>query len=180
MSKKKKKADEPEMTRLVFEYEIVRVRVLNFNLNGGRVLRDGQPLHFNLVVNHHVPAGLKTMEVRSRVNVLDDAPEGEELVSITTLCTFSISGLEQVSNQSAVVLPKELMKRITNVAVGTTRGLLIAKNSNTSLEEIVMPVVADESIDFASPVEGLVRLDIGKLNWPPDPKIFPTNPPNPA
>lgn len=164
-----------EGKQLIIEYEITRIRVLEYVCNAPPANSSGeQPLKTELAMTHSVPLDAKSIEIRTKIDVCRDEGENQLLFSISTLCSFSLKGHEDAifsnkenDKQQALALPESLLLRLSNIAVGTTRGILASKNTFTPYDTVILPVVPDKMISIKPTVGEFILLPVGLLNWPP-------------
>jgi hypothetical protein len=151
------------------EYEILRVQVLEYSFGpDNATLIPGNQYKQAITVNHHVPEGLKSLEVRVQaVAFSNSTTTAEKLYSIQTLCIFDVSGLEHTRQGDGVILPQEMLRRLAVEATATTRGILIAKNFATNVDRLLLPVLPDNMASLKSSDPRFAFLKIGELNWPP-------------
>jgi hypothetical protein len=125
-------------------YEIEKYEIQSFNFDE-TLITDERPL-FQPKLEFRLNGELNRMMVRITVRMFDKKRTEVLVGSLTAIAIFTVSGLTRFIQDDLLIVPRALVEKVGNIAMGTTRGVLLMKYSGSKFAGIIMPVIKESEI----------------------------------
>ena len=131
-------------TSVQVNIELLKAKPISFQINKDiEIESDIKISDFEISMN----IGVRVDEKKSNVGIKAKVEVFEKNSDIMcfileTLYEFNVSDLDKVTIEKGnkIVLKPEFAKKLFNISIGGTRGMLVAFLSNTQFEEFVLPI----------------------------------------
>lgn len=131
-------------TEVELTFRLANIEVLELNIPRQlKPLDEGQPVHFNIGMEHRFDISNKVVFVSAMVNVID-SPENEALLAnMVTSCNFIVENLHEFvePESNKVQFPESIIIALNSIAISTTRGILYSELKGTYLHGAILPVL---------------------------------------
>jgi hypothetical protein len=134
-----RKSGKKAVDKELLTYGIQSVRIVSYSSHEPK-RQDTFEIEFNVKMLFGVSADLDVIMIRP--NISGFANDTKEVVfNLISEFAFNVEQLDAYKDGDLVTPPPEFMALLINIALGTSRGILYAKNFGSVYSEVIMPVM---------------------------------------
>lgn len=134
------------------EIRLLKVQEISFYVDSSLYVRkesikpDDLNISFGLKLTPDIQHDLLELYVVATYNA--NEKEGEKILEIESLNTFEIKDIKDllIVNEGAIEDKSGIIPTLVGVAIGTIRGMLVAKTAGTPLDKYPLPMVNPETL----------------------------------
>ena len=131
--------------------KLLSINELAFSINTSALKDEDKDVSFNIGFKLEPTQGDETIDLFLRVIML--SPSLEPILSMESSHRFYVEGLTSLTskNKDNKTETEGILPQLLNIAVGTVRGIIMAKTAGTTLSKFPLPLVdIDELIASAA------------------------------
>jgi hypothetical protein len=131
-------------------YELRTFSVLSYTSVPATFKLNEKEYGYGVQMAYFIPKNLRSIGIITNLTLGFRTPNTEEppteVVVISTLAEFSVENLEKYVQDKFANPPEAFLEAIANIAVSTSRGILMGKNFGTPYASFLLPIIPSADI----------------------------------
>lgn len=124
---------------IAIRLQLLSVKEDSFWMFPDNILGSEEKVNFKLNFSFNSDASSNKVTLPFAIEI--SLQDGRELLKIEATYLFWVDNLQNLIKENGDITSSILPKHLLNVAIGTTRGMIVQRTSGTYLEKLVLPII---------------------------------------